>query len=197
MNSTFDKKRVLTTPKISRADALKAVNIPLYLNWRGRQACLAKAAATPLPGSLLGAFMDGAIKIRDKEVCRIVPAHFFILQKIDSKLLKLISMAQAERTAAVEMTAHEEWDICYIFTNDPKKVFELVREGGVEALRKESQNIATDWEPELIEGVILAVIEQMKRHVETKVKLLSDLKDSGSLTFFRELKTPDNTTKTE
>ena len=186
MTSTFDKNRLKNVPKISYEESLKLVDLGKWNEHRKKQGCLAKAASTPLPGPLLGAFMDKSIMVRDKAVCRIVPAHFFVLQKIESKLLGLLSAAEADRQASMDISVEEQFDLCWIFTNDPAKVFGIVRDGGLPALREQSKSIGIEWEAEMIDCVIMAVMEQLKRHVMAKVQLVSDLKEKGEISFFQE-----------
>lgn len=171
---------------ISREIALRTVNVELYIGWLKREACRKKAAAIPMPGPTLGAFMDDAIEVQGKKVCRIVPAHFFVLQKIESPLLGIMSQLAEERQAALRMDNEQLWDICYLFTNDPRDVYSLVRKGGKEALREASGSIALEWAAELPELVVMAVMEQIKRHVLTKSEILNKMRGEGRITFFQE-----------
>jgi hypothetical protein len=187
-------KRLQTTSTIDREIALRSVNWPLYYQWKGRQSCLQKAAAKPLPGGLLGAFFDKSIRVGDKDVCRIVPAHFFVLQKIESKLLDMLSGAEANGKSDGDLSEHEKWKICWLFTHNPKEMFDLVETHGPAALWEQAKSIAVEWPAEQVESVVLAVIEQIKRHAETKARLVSDMKKEGSLSFFREPEKQPNLT---
>lgn len=184
---------------IDREEALRCIpesSWRLYSDWRKKRRCAAKAASVPLPGPTLGSFMDKSIKVEGESVSRLLPAHIIVLQKCESKILGLISADKEEREAAVSLSTEEDADIAYIFTQPIKDVFEIAANGGQKAIREQSKTILLEWPQEKLRTVCFAVLEQIKRYAEAQVKLVSDLKEKGDITFFQE---PERTpaTKTE
>lgn len=157
-----------------------------YFKFKNRDSCSAKAHARPLPGESAGAFLDGDLVVCGKIVRRFVPAHFMVLQKIESPMLSIIEEAIRTKSTNANLKAQEEWDLCYIFTNDPKVVFLECKAGGAKAIHDKSENeIGLVWKQEEIEMVIYAIFEQFTRHIETKVKIAAQESEKGEIRFFR------------
>ncbi len=179
-------KRLQTKDLISREDALSTINVSLYLQWRGRQSCIAKAQSKALPGESRGAFLNGDINVHGKTVYRIVPRHFVVLTALDSPLLKMMEQATEEKKSEHDWTTEQEWEVCYVFTHEPKEVFETFKAKGADEIKRLSADEVGDWDAAVVRFVTLAVLEQLKRHVETKVKIASELEKDGQISFFRE-----------
>lgn len=188
------KKRFDGVPVIDRRTALGAINLDLARSVHRRQECISKAQADPLPGESAGAFLHGAIDVCGKKVNRFVPAYLFVLKAIESPLLSLIHDAIKNKTASGDLSDQEQWDLCYIFTNDPKAVFNLVQSEGKKALQAASQEeIGMKWEQHQVEFVINGIFEQYVRQAEAKSKVLTEEAEKNEVRFFRE---PTPTAKT-
>ncbi len=76
-----------------------------FFKFKGRQECVKKAMAKPLPGESADAFLRGAINVGDKHVYEIVPTHMLVLQAIESPILKAFEEAtsKSDKTATGEM----------------------------------------------------------------------------------------------
>lgn len=162
----------------------------IYLKFRGRQECARRAMAKPLPGPAASAFTKGAIEAGGKIVNRVVPAHFAVLQALNSPLLKLIENATTEKKSEVDFDDEQQWQICYIFTTDAKQLRSTLKSKGVEAIKKEAESACGEWSAAEINFVMLAIVEQLKRHVETTVKFAAEMEANGDVHFFREQNPP-------
>jgi hypothetical protein len=158
-----------------------------FFEFRGRQSCIQKAQSKPLPGAAGKAFTSGPIKAAGKVVNRVVPCHFAILQALESPLLAMIENAMTQKRQEVDFKASEQWDVCYIFTEDAEAVYELLESEGVSSVRKAAKStVATKWEAAAVNLVMLAVMEQVKRHIETTVRFAGEMEAQGEVSFFRE-----------
>lgn len=176
---------------IDRNTILAHVNRAKVYELRGRQNCLAAANAKPLPGPALAAFTSGDIAIGKRSVGRVVPCRFAILQAIDSPIIQLIENAKRADKAQINFEPQQMWDICYLFTHDAGKVFDGFESKGKSWLQKESRSeVGETWQSCEVDVVMMAVMEQLKRHVETFVKFVAEVEEKGQITFFRE--TPDS-----
>ena len=175
---------------IPREIALGAVNIDRYAEWRGRQACIEKAQSKPLPGASGKAFASGPVRAAGKIVNRVVPSHFAVLQSLDSPLLSMIENAMGKKSVDVSFKPHEQWQICYVFTEDAEEVYTLLETEGAKAVAQAAKKaVGMGWEASAVNLVMLAVLEQIKRHVETTVKFAAEMEAQGDVSFFQELKT--------
>jgi hypothetical protein len=178
-------------PVIDRRTALGAVNMDLAQKFHRKLECTTRAQATPLPGESAGAFLHDSINVCGKQIYRFVPAHFMVLQKIESPLLDMIAEAVRSKTAGRDLTMQEQCDLCYIFTNDPETVYLEAKKGGKEAIQSGSErDILLKWEKHEIEFVINGIFEQYVRHVQTKSKILTEEAEKGEVRFF-QVPTPE------
>jgi uncharacterized protein (UPF0248 family) len=177
-------------PKIDYETAIRAVNFEPYFKFLHRQKCTQQAMSKPLPGESRGAFLNGAINIQGKSVHRIVPSDFIVLEALKSPILKMMEQAtqSGEKKSEMEWTAQEEFEICYVFTTDPKEVYRTLKSKGVDEIKRLAEETILEWDAEIPRFVTLAVIEQLKRHVETKVKIATEIQKEGEISFFREQK---------
>ena len=192
MDTTIDPKAALEairnyTP-IDRDTALKSVNRELLGRFRQKNECDQRARSKPLPGSAGKAFTSGPINAGGKVVNRVVPAHFALLQALESPILKMIESAAAdkEKKSEVDFKPREEWELCYVFTEDVEASYELLESKGVAELRKAIKKAAMSWEGVATNLIMMAVVEQIKRHVETTVRFAAEMEKDGQVTFFRE-----------
>lgn len=160
-----------------------------FFEFRGRQACIERAMATPLPGAAGDAFTKGAISVAGKLVNRVVPTHFAVLQALKSPLLTMLEQATNEAKSAVDFDDEQQWQICYVFTANPKTMRQTLKSpNGLESIKADAERFCGDWSAAELNFVMLAVIEQLKRHVETTVKFAAELEASGDVSFFRDKK---------
>jgi hypothetical protein len=160
-----------------------------WFEFHGRQACIERAMAKPLPGASASAFTTGAIEAGGHIVRRVVPTHFAVLQALKSPLLAMIEQASKEAAASIDLDPDQQIEICHVFTADPKDLRATLKaSGGVDAIRAQAQNACGEWGAAEINFVILAIIEQLKRHVETTVRFAADLEAKGDVSFFLEPK---------
>lgn len=171
---------------VPRDIALKAVNLEPYIAWQKRQGVVREAAIKPLPGSAEQAFVSGPVMAAGKTVNRVVPAHFAVLQALKSPLLEMISNAVTKRKSEVDFTHEQQWEICHVFTAEPKALYRALRASGAEFVRQQAHDTVMEWDAAAINLVMLAVMEQMKRHISTTVKFAADMEKEGQVSFFRE-----------
>ena len=172
---------------IPRDVALGSLNLNRFFEFKGRQSCIEKAMAKPLPGASFAAFTKGEIPAAGKVVNRVVPAHFAVLQALDSPLLKMIEQATTKQKADVDFTAEQRWQVCYVFTEDAKTVFKALKSKGADFIRQEAENAILEvWDEAQINLVMIAVLEQIKRHIQTTVKFAGEMKERGDVSFFQE-----------
>ena len=106
-----------------------------FFEFKGRQLCIEKARAKPLPGAAAGAFLHGEINAANKTVRRVVPIHFTILQALKSPLLTMIENATARKKADVDYSDEQQWEICHVFTCEPKQLRKTFRDSGIEEIK--------------------------------------------------------------
>jgi len=182
-----DRKIIEESPRISRDIAVKVANIEKWRQWREEQDMIAQAQCRPLPGPAGKAFTTGNIKAGSKTVYRVVPAHFAILQALDSPLLKMIESATTKKQVETDFKPLEQWEVCYTFTEDVESVYGLLEKDGVKAIRSAAKKaVGLKWDAASVNLVLMAVLEQVKRHIQTTVKLATEMKDEGEVSFFQE-----------
>jgi len=54
--------------------------------------------------------------------------------------------------------------------------------------------VGKQWDEAEIEPVMAAILEQFKRHIETKVRVISDMQKKGEISFFQEPVKPASST---
>ena len=109
---------------------------------------------------------------------------------MDSPLLKLVQKAANQSGEKTDENFSEEaqWEFCYIFTQNPKELRKTLKDGGAEAIKKLSEEaIDCLWSAAKINSVILAVIEQFHRHIQTTVKFAAEVEGQGDKRFFQAL----------
>lgn len=188
MNGEIQAKQKLgNAPIIPREVALRAINTKRYQEWQAEQEAIAAAQIKPLPGTSLKAFTTGAIKAGGRYVSRVVPAHFAVLQALDSPLIKMIENATTKKDKEVEFKPSQQWEVCYVFTEDAEKVYTLLENEGVKAVRSAAKrDVGLKWEAAAVNMVLMAVLEQVKRHIQTTVKMVGEMEQEGEVTFFQE-----------
>lgn len=187
MNGEHQANALASAPMIDRNVAIKAVNLEPYIKFRQEQDAIASARTKPLPGSSLKAFTSGAINAGGKIVQRVVPAHFAVLQALDSPLIKMIENATNRKDEEAEFKPAQQWEVCYVFTQDIEQIFTELEEKGVKAIKSAARKeIGMKWEAAAVNVVLMAVLEQVKRHIQTTVKMVGEMEKEGEVTFFRE-----------
>lgn len=161
------------------------------INHRARQSCIGKAMAKPLPGAAESAFTKGAIPAAGKSVNRVVPTHFAVLQALSSPLLTMIENATAETKANVDFDDEQQWQVCFVFTSDAKELRRTMKDKGVEEIKRQAEAACGDWSAAELNFVMLAVVEQLKRHVEQTVKFAAEMQAGGEVEMFKAQKKTD------
>jgi hypothetical protein len=161
---------------------------PLF-EYRNRQGCIRQAMSKPLPGAS-DAILKDSIQVGSRQIRPVVPVHFAVLQGLDSPLLKLIADATENKKAAlVNPTQEQKWEICHVFTEDPKTLFKAFKSKGADFIREQSADaVGMIWQAAEIELAMPAIMEQLKRHIETTVKFAAEMEAKGDVSFFREEK---------
>lgn len=194
---TIGGQNILELSRSNPAEAHKLVARALgekghrsFFEHRGRQACIQKAMAKPLPGALGNAFLKSDIKVGSRMIRPVVPAHFAVLQALDSPLLKLIAEATSSKSAELKNPSQEEkWEICHVFTAEPKTLFKELKSKGVDFIREQAQDaVGMTWEAAEVELAMPAIMEQLKRHIETTVRFAAEMEAKNEVSFFREQK---------
>jgi len=184
-----EQKRVQSAPVIDRGIALKVMNHGLWNDWKNRQSCVREAKAKPLPGPLSQAFASGPIKVAGKTVNRAVPSHFAILQALESPLLKMMESAMTNKDVKMDFKPAEQWEICLVFTQDAETLYEMLENEGVKAIKKLARSaVGHSWDAGIVNLVMISVLEQIKRHIETTVRFAAELEGGGEVSFFQEPK---------
>jgi hypothetical protein len=159
-----------------------------FFEFRGRQSCIRQAQSVPLPGASKDAFTKDSIQVGSRQIRPVVPAHFAVLQGLDSPLLKLIADATANKKAdLVNPTQEQKWEICHVFTAEPKALFKALKSKGADFIREQAADaVGMEWEAAEVELAMPAIMEQLKRHIETTVKFAAEMEQKGDVSFFRE-----------
>lgn len=165
-----------------------------FFEFKGRQSCADKAKSKPLPGASAGAFLHGEIKVSDRLVRRVVPIHFTVLQALESPLLKMIENAMTKKSAEVDYSEEQQWEICHVFTAEPRELRRTLKEKGISEIKVQSL-ILENWSAAQINMTMLAILEQVKRHIETTVKFAGEMEKEGNISFFQEAATDSSKSK--
>ena len=171
---------------VSRETALKAVNWDNYGRWLEKQKSIASAQTRPLPGPAERAFTNGDIKAGDCLVKRVVPIHFAALQAVKSPILKMIESATTGVESKMDWSEEDQWNACYIFTVEPRQLRGEMKLDGIDSIKGKAAALVENWSAAQVNVVILAILEQIKRHVETTVRFAAEMEGEGNLTFFRD-----------
>ena len=174
-------------PPIDRETALKSVNWKPYWDFRRKQDCIGRAMARPLPGAAGTAFTRGQLQAGEKVISRVSPAIWTLLQAVESPILQMFEEAIATGESKFEWKEEQKWDACWIFTEDVRRLSSLMDLKGGKAVSDEARAaVRFDWDESQIEIVMAAILEQVFRHAETKVKYLKEAAERGDVRFFRE-----------
>ena len=180
---------------IPRDIAVGTINRAKLFEFRGRQACAAKAHGRPLPGASGHAFTSGPIKAGGLTVARVTPAHWAVLQSLESPLIGMVESVKEAETGAdgtkktsMQWAQKDQWNACYIFTQDIEALYCIMEEkGGKEIAKMARREFGMNPDVAASVNVIMAaILEQMKRHVETMVHFAAELEGSKEISFFQE-----------
>lgn len=146
-----------------------------------------RALADPLPGPVGEAFCSGPIEVGGKIVYQIVPRHFTALKMLNSPLISV--MQDVVSTGAVDTIFSDEqsWELCWVFTHTGKEVKEALDKGGlfIKSLCEEIGDIPNYP----VALVVAAIMEQLKRHMETSIRFTAEAQEKDEISFFRDLGT--------
>lgn len=167
-----------------------SINLGPYIAFKRRNACAEKAQSVPLPGASADAFLRGATKVGDVIVREVVPVHIACLQSVDSPILKMVSQAteSKEKKSNSDFGIKDQWYICHIFTTDTDELLDILDCGGADKIKEVSKAaINKKWNAAKINMVMLAVIEQFHRHIQTTVKFAAEVEGQVDKSFFQAL----------
>lgn len=178
----FDQKQIREISLASLTESSKRN----FLLFHGRQRCVERAKTKPLPGPAAGAFIHGGIVAAGKNVQRVMPIHFIILQALDSPLLKMIENAMTKKSVEVDYSERQQWELCHVFTCEPRSLRRTFKDNGISKIKSDAESFMESWTAAEINIVMLAILEQVKRHIETTVKFAAEMEAKGDVSFFRE-----------
>lgn len=160
------------------------------MEFRGRQSCIEKAQSKPLPGALADTFSKGGTMIDGSLIREVVPIHIACLQAVNSPILNLVQKAvDAENSKAdQEFSESDQWEVCYIFTENPKVLRSVLKQGANAIKKAAEEAIDGNWTGAKMQVAMIAVIEQFHRHVKTTVKFTAEIEAQGDASFFQALR---------
>ena len=184
---TLDEKICRNTTPIPREVCLRAVNLNVLKDHHARQSCIRQAMAKPLPGAAGDAFLKGAITIGENGceyiIHEVLVIHKKCLQAIDSPLLKMtpngVDESGKQKISVPEFDCQDEWNICYIFTENPDVFFETPKTKLPELIASNAKSKFKTVNSSYINGICSAVMKQFERHVETNARFESQVEGSG------------------
>lgn len=185
MIATENLKRLQNKELISREVAVAHVNVPLFLQWKGRQSCIAKAQAKPLPGAAGDAFISKEMKIAGRKIFRVFPSHVKALQALGSPLLKMGEQASKDKNSTGDFNETQQLELCYVFTSEPKELRQKLEKFGVEKLKSEAAEFDGVWDAAEIQATCIAAISQYAKHIQTNVKLIQEAAEGDR--FFQDV----------
>lgn len=174
---------------IDRETALASVNLEPYFYFHGRQACIEKAMAKPLPGAAEDAFLNGGIKVAGRTIWEVMPVHLKCLQALKSPMLLMVESATSskDKKSDAEFDESEERELCYIFTEKPEVLEDTPKGERVELIKSKAKEIFGKCLAAEINMTVVAIMEQFNRHIQTSVKFAAEIERSGDVRFFRDL----------
>ena len=179
---------------IPREVVLQHVNRAKVFEFAGRLHYAERARRVPLPGAAGKAFTSGPIKAGMFTVSRIAPAHWALLQAVDSPLIKMYeglksaTAENGEKKSNADWTTADQWNACHIMTGDIEAIYETLETKGAAQVVKDARKsfgMNPDAAP-AINPIIAAILEQMKRHIETIVQYAAEMESEGQVSFFLE-----------
>lgn len=172
------------------AKARGAVNLGPYISFKQRNECAERAQSVALPGAAADAFIRGATKVGDVIVREVEPVHIACLQAVNSPILNMVSQATEakEKSSDADFGIKDQWYVCHIFTANPDDLMDILDCGGEKKIKEVSKNaIYKQWNAAKINMVMLAIIEQFHRHVQTTVKFAAEVEGQVDKSFFQAL----------
>ncbi len=149
-----------------------------------------RASADPLPGPLVRAFCEGPIEVAGVTVFPVVPRYFQALRALNSPLISMLQDVVQSGKIDTELSDEQAWEICWIFTHTGKQVREAMTKGVNQIRELAMVEVGESQFPVAL--VTAAVMEQVKRHMETAVKYTAQAKEEGSISFFQDSATHPN-----
>jgi hypothetical protein len=173
---------------IDRETAVQHVNVDLFRRFKNNEDFSRKAQSRPLPGPLAQVFPSASIQAGGKTIHRVVPSHFACLQSLESPLLKMIeeAMTSSELKSEVNFNPQQQWDVCYLFTSDPEQAYDLLETGVNNFHKVARKEVGNGWDAASINFVMIAILEQIRRHILTLVRFGSEMEAKGDVSFFRD-----------
>lgn len=157
-------------------DALPQSTRDNYFKFKGRQSCIKRAMAVPLPGAAGDAFLRGSVKIEDYTIYEVMPIHLKCLQLVNSPLLDLITSAVEDgKSAKREFEVSDEWKLCFIFTASPETLYDTPKAKLAELIETSAKVQFRAANSALINGICSAIVKQFERHIATTVRYAGEV----------------------
>ncbi len=153
---------------------------------RARQSCIGAAMAKPLPGAAGDAYTRGPVNAAGRKVNKVTCAIWALLQAVESPIITMFQQAAKSGEAKADWSEPQKWDACWIFTESPMRLYNLLESDGPKAVQAECRSHVMEWEQSEIDVVMTGVMEQIRRHSNTLVKHLTEAKEGGEISFFVE-----------
>jgi hypothetical protein len=173
---TLDEKICRNTAPIPREVCLRAVNLNVLKDHHARQSCIRQAMAKPLPGAAGDAFLRGAVTVDAYTIYEVMPIHLKCLQLVNSPMLDLVTSAvQDGATAKREFECDDEFQLCYIFTENPEVLYDTPKSKLEELIQTSAKAKFRTANSALVNGICSAIVKQFERHIATTVRFASEV----------------------
>ena len=164
------------TPPIPRDVCLRAINLNVLKDHHARQSCIRQAMAKPLPGAAGDAFLKGAVTVDAFTIYEVMPIHLKCLQLVNSPMLDLVTSAVADGASAKrEFEFSDEWQLCYIFTENPEVLYDTPKAKLAELIQTSAKAKFRAANSALVNGICSAIVKQFERHIATTVRFAGEV----------------------
>lgn len=147
-----------------------------FFEFRGRQDCIRRAMSRPLPGAAGDAFLLGSVKLDEHTIYEVMPIHLKCLQAVNSPMLDLMTAAAEDgKSAKREFELDDEFQLCYIFTENPEVLYDTPKSKLVELIQNSAKSKFRSASSALVNGICTAIVKQFERHIATSVRFSSEV----------------------
>ena len=144
--------------------------------WFQRQSDIKRAQCKPLPGAAGDAFLRGAVTVDAYTIFEVMPIHLKCLQLVNSPMLDLITSAVQDGAAAKrEFECDDEFQLCYIFTENPEVLYDTPKSKLAELIQTSAKAKFRTANSALVNGICSAIVKQFERHIATTVRFASEV----------------------
>lgn len=145
-----------------------------------------RANASPFPGPLKEAFVDGDIQVGQYKVRKVVAFDWIVFEAINSPLLELVKSARQnpKEAAQADISMKDQCAICWQFTRSADEVDEVLQKGVDEVHRRVKEDFAKRASMSDIALLTDAVVKQIQTMWATAQGHSAN--GQGDTTFFPE-----------